>query len=100
MKNQSEEIINKNNYIQVKHIDEETHITTIYKYKNKCKNYIYYTHNGHNKYYGRGKIDINGKKFIIINNCYSSVPHNNITYEEFIILMQIRNIIHYYLMKE
>ena len=83
-----EEIINKNNYIPIKHIDKESNITTIYKYKNKCKNFIYYICSERNKCYGRGKIDIKEKKFFITDKCDNKINHNNISYEEFFQIMK------------
>jgi len=55
------EIIDNHNYISIKHLDEKRQITTIYKYKNKCKNNIYYICKERNSCIGRGKID--KKKF-------------------------------------
>ena len=99
-KKEIKEIINNNHYIEIKHNDEETHISTIYKYKNKCKNFIYYICKERNKCNGRGKVDINEKKFIITENCNIEVKHNNMIYEEFVNLMKNNNIIKYLLMKE
>ena len=49
------------NFIPITHIDTKTNIKTIYKYKSKSPNYIFFTC----KYKGNGKIDLDKKTFSI-----------------------------------
>ena len=55
---------------------------TIYTYKSKCKNFIYYICQIRNKCKGKGKIDRNKKIFLITEKCDSKIEHNKITYIE------------------
>ena len=63
------------NYIPIAHSDGKAHITTIYKFKNKCKNNINYISRKGNSCKGRGKIDKKQKIFIITHQCDQKVTH-------------------------
>lgn len=92
---EKENIFEKNNYISIKHIDSNTGMKSIYKFKSQCKNYIYYICQIRNKCKGKGKIDRNKKIFLITEKCDSKIEHNQITYIEFknlIINKNIKNI--------
>ena len=59
-------------------------IKTIYKYKFRSKNYIYYICQYRKKCEGKGKIHLNKKLFIITNLCNRNIEHDDIDYEEFV----------------
>ena len=70
-------------YIPIKFTDEKNQIKTIFKYKSKTKNYIFYECSLRNKCFGKGKIDIIKKKFYILTKCDPKIEHNYLSYDEF-----------------
>lgn len=77
-----DDIIKKNNYISIKHLDEKNQIKTIYKYEAKTKNFIFYACSRRNKCLGKGKIDLSKKVFYIVTTCDPKIDHNYLSYEE------------------
>ena len=69
-------------------MNPKTKLKTIYVYKSRTKNFIFYTCNNRKNRTGKGKVNIKIKKFIITEDCNYEEPHKNIEYSEFIELLK------------
>ena len=77
--------------IPIKNSNESNGLTTIYVYKSKSKNNIFYIYKNRKQCKGKGKINIKKKQFIIAYKCDEIIIHFNIDYNEFIGLLKKKN---------
>ena len=86
-------IIENNNYKELNNYNYTNKLRIKYKYQSKTNKFIYYRCSIRNLCDGRGKIDIDKKKFIVTNICNEKVEHNRIDYTEFVELYEKKNMI-------
>ena len=90
--NKIKKIIENKNHIPITIMNRRKKIKTIYVFKSRTKNFIFYTCNNRKKWTDKGKVNIQKKIFIITEDCNYEEPHKNIEYNEFVELLKKNDI--------
>ena len=87
-----EEIIKNKGQTKIKITIPKKNFEAIYTFKNKSQNYFYFHCKNRPKCNGLAKFSIKDKKFYVTKICCDSSLHNNISYNEFVNLFELKKL--------